>query len=106
MHGLGGQMSKRRLVMAKEADFHVSFKDAVRLFEVLTPKRMELLRELHGLGPVTKYALAKHLCRDYSNVHKDVKELKRLGLVELDREKKVFVPWDSAEIRFSLKEKK
>ena len=35
-------------------------------------------------------------------VHKDIKALLRFGLVELDPDRKVRVPWDSAEIQFSL----
>lgn len=37
---------------------------------------------LHKSGPMTIYALAKLLHRNYKNVHDDVKALESIGLVE------------------------
>ena len=95
-------MAKRRSKLRDEADFHVDLDDAMELFVTLTPKRMELLQELRLQGSMSIYALGQILGRDYSNVHKDVKQMRRLGLIELDKDRKVFVPWSSVEIRFSL----
>ena len=94
-------MSKKT-IMVLEADFHCSFRQAKKLFTVLTPKRLATLHRLKRLGPMTIYALAKNLKRNYSNVYKDIKALKKIGLVELDPERHVFVPWESVEIQFPL----
>ena len=102
IYGIMNHMVTQSPFLTPEADLHVTFDQAVELFETLTPKRMELLRELRQRGPMSKYALSQCLARDYSNVHKDIKALLRFGLVELDPERKVRVPWDSAEIQFSL----
>jgi predicted transcriptional regulator len=50
----------------------------------------------------TIYALAKHLGRNYSNVHADTTRLLDLGLVEKNAEGRVWVPWDEIQIRVTL----
>ena len=92
----------KRVKMTQEADFHVSFRKAKKLFGALTPQRLATLHRLKKLGPMSIYALAKKMKRHYSNVYKDIKALKKIGLVELDPERRVFVPWDSVEISFPL----
>jgi predicted transcriptional regulator len=49
---------------------------------------------LHKHGALNIRQLAKNLEHDYSNVHADVKLLFKLGLLDTDKENKVFVPWD------------
>lgn len=74
----------------------IYFKDDRALFKVLTPKRCELLRYVHGNGNITILALAKKLGRDYRNVYQDVKELSHIGLMIKDLETgKYGVPWDA-----------
>ena len=92
--------------MTMEADFHVSFRQAKKLLTALTLKRMETMHRLRELGPMTIYALAKKVKRDYSNVFKDIKALKNLGLVELDPDRHVIVPWESVEIQVPISEKR
>jgi predicted transcriptional regulator len=46
--------------------------------------------------------LAKHLARNYSNVHTDVTKLLELGIVKKDEAGKVFVPWDKVDVQFPL----
>src|SRR5690349_13986809 len=60
----------------------LSFADLPLLLKTLTPARWELLRELKKLGPVSVFALAKHLKRDYKNVHTDAAALTAIGLIE------------------------
>ena len=85
-----------------EADYHLNFATAAQLFNELTPARLALLEVLKGLGSVSIYALAKHLGRNYSNVHSDISKLLELGLVEKNEAGKVFVPWDEVQIRVNL----
>lgn len=94
--------SKRRLPMIAEADLVLTFREAVRTFQSLAPKRMRTLEVLRATGPQTMYALAKRLKRNYSNVHTDIKVLSGFGLVEKNAEGQVMVPWDSVEIRFPI----
>lgn len=72
----------------------VSFENAILLMKALSPKRLELLQQLHATGKTSIRALAKKLTRDYSNVHEDMKALHQLGLILQDHQKKYYMPWD------------
>jgi predicted transcriptional regulator len=62
----------------------VSFENWQALFNVLTPKRYELLRHVHRHPEQSIRALARALGRDYKRVHEDVKALSEAGLLEQD----------------------
>ena len=47
-------------------------------------------------------ALAKALGRDYKNVHRDVTELLRLGLIEKNEAGRILVPWDEIDAHLDL----
>jgi predicted transcriptional regulator len=81
----------------------LSFADLPLLMKTLTPARWELLKQLKSTGPVTIFALAKNLERDYKNVHTDVSRLIELNLIERTETSLVRVSWDAvrAELRFS-----
>ena len=73
----------------------IYFKDLNTLLRVLTPRRMEAIKVLHDSGPMSIRALAKTLGRDYKNVHKDIQEMERIGIVIRDRKGLLLVPWKS-----------
>ena len=79
----------------------LSFADLPLLMKTLTPARWDLLRRLAKAGPLSVYALAKLLGRDYKNVHTDVTQLWETNLVEKDSAGQLSVPWASvrAELR-------
>jgi len=79
----------------------LSFADLPLLMKTLTPARWELLKRLAKAGPLTVYALAKLLERDYKNVHTDVAQLTSLGLTEKTEKNLVRVTWQAirAELR-------
>lgn len=79
----------------------LSFADLPLLLKTLTPARWQLLRRLAKAGPVTVYALAQLLGRDYKNVHTDVARLSGLGLIERTRGNLVKAGWEAvrAELR-------
>lgn len=79
----------------------LSFADLPLLAKTLTPARWALLQRLKAEGPLTIFALAKRLERDYKNVHTDVSRLLELHLVEKNQEGQVSVPWQAirAELR-------
>jgi len=72
----------------------VSFPDLGTFYRCCTPKRLQLLQELHKIGFVSISALARHLHRDYKNVFRDVKALEAAGLVEKTDKGLYCVPWD------------
>ena len=81
------------------ADYHLNFADTLHLLAELPPRRLDTLREIKRSGPVSVYAVAKHLSRNYSNVHTDVQKLVEHGLVDKDEQGRVFVPWDDIVVR-------
>ena len=64
---------------------HVGFSDWDAMVRVLSPKRLELLRHLHGNPAKNIRALALALGWDYRRVHEDVAALAAAGLLERDR---------------------
>ena len=79
----------------------LSFADLPLLLKNLTPARWALLQELKAGGPMTVFALAKALERDYKNVHTDVARLIELNLIERTEKSLVRVGWDA--VRAELK---
>lgn len=79
----------------------LSFAGLPLLAKTLTPARWDLLQRLAKAGPLTVYALAKLLERDYKNVHTDVARLVELKLLEKNQDGQVSVPWQAirAELR-------
>jgi len=98
------KQKKSRGPLTAEADLTLSYQEAVEALKTLSPKRMETLIGLRKAGPLTIYALAKVLKRNYSNVFGDVGALRKLGLVEKDAAGLVSVPWEAVEIRFPLED--
>ncbi len=79
----------------------LSFADLPLLVKNLSPARWDLLKRLKTAGPLTIFALAKLLERDYKNVHTDVSRLIELNLIERTETSLVCVSWDAvrAELR-------
>lgn len=80
----------------------IGFENMAQFGEVFTPKRWELVETLKASGPMTIYALAKHLNRHYRNVHKDVSVLTDWLVISRDETGKVYVPWDEIDVRMAL----
>ena len=80
----------------------LSFADLPLLAKNLTPARWQLLKRLKAAGPLTIFALAKLLERDYKNVHTDVSRLIDLKLVEKDSNSQVRVAWESVRAELKL----
>lgn len=84
----------------KVRERHLTFPDLQTLLTALTPKRLELLRDVHQNPAPSVRALADRLGRDYKRVHEDVETLTASGL--LNRENgRVSAPYDAitAEMR-------
>ena len=76
------------------------YPDVTRAFRDVTPERYRLLEVLQRLGPVSIYALARELGRNYSNVHADISALLELELVARTPDG-VYIPWEAVEWRLS-----
>ena len=80
----------------------VYFNDAKTFFKHITPRRFDLLEELHRHGEMSINALARLLKRNYKNVHDDVKALEEIGVVEKQDNGLYSVPWDEVQTSFKL----
>lgn len=69
------------------------FEDLATMLKVLTPRRLEVLKVLHRIGPVSVRALAGTMKRDYKNVHHDLQMLERVGLVTRSPDGRLTAPW-------------
>lgn len=87
-----------------EAQDHVfSFASPEQLFTVLTPKRWTLIETLQSLGPSTYRALAAALSRDVKRVHEDAATLIEWGLIEVNEDGRIHVPFDIIHADFDLR---
>lgn len=60
---------------------------------VFATKRWELIGKLREIGPVSVAEMARHLGRDYKNVHGDVEKLAEWLAIKRDDNGKVFAPY-------------
>lgn len=80
-----------------------TFETPATLFQVITPKRWELLDKLQGKTALSIRELAKQLGRDVKNVHTDVSKLLDIGLLERDESGRIFSPFAEIRTEFTLK---
>jgi predicted transcriptional regulator len=78
------------------------FVDPKTFFQVLSKRRIALLKVLHTHGVSSIRELSRLLNRDYKNVYQDVQLLKKMGLIHQDENKKIYVPWDKINAEISL----
>ena len=84
------------------AQLRLSFESLPTLLKNLTPARWELLKRLKAAGPLTIFALAKLLERDYKNVHTDVARLIHLNLIEKKQDGQISVSWEAVRAELKL----
>ena len=80
---------------------NITFRDLEILLATLTPKRLHLLRYVRHHEVRNVRVLAAGLRRNYKNVHKDVEELTKLGLLSRTQEQ-VIAPYAEVDARFVL----
>ena len=93
---------RAELAEGTETEERLCFESLETLLETLTSGRWKLLKTLRAKGPMSVRALASEQGRDYKNVHRDVQQLERIGLIGRTRDYKVEVPWDIVEARLKL----
>jgi predicted transcriptional regulator len=80
---------------------NLTFRDLETLLAALTPKRLQLLRHVRRHHVPSVKALALDLRRDCKNVHRDVEELTRIGLLARTAER-VTAPFGEVDARLVL----
>jgi len=76
-----------------EPSFELGFENIAQLLAVFTPKRWELLAALRRHGPLSIFALARLLQRDYKNVHADVAALLEWTVIEKNAQNLIVAPF-------------
>jgi predicted transcriptional regulator len=87
---------------APPSHFGVGFEEVGQMFAVFSPKRWELIGALREAGPMTVAQLARHVGRNYKNVHGDVQQLTEWMAVERGDDGRVSVPWASIVVDMKL----
>ena len=72
-----------------EPKFGIGFESVEGFRRVMTDKRMEVLKAIKEKSPDSIYELAGIVKRDLKSVNGDIKILKDLGLVSLEKERSV-----------------
>lgn len=80
----------------------LSFPDLPGLLKSLSPARWDMLRRLRAEGPLSVFALARRLGRDYKNVHTDVAQFVAMGLVAKREDGRVAVDWEAVRMELRL----
>lgn len=80
----------------------LSFPDLPALLKALSPARWEMLQRLRAEGPLSVFALARRLGRDYKNVHTDVARFVEMGLVAKRDDGRVAVDWEAVRMELRL----
>ena len=96
-----------RWEQGEEVSHVVNFEDRVRLRQLLTDRRMELLEAVMQHPPESIRALADRLDRDVHDVHDDLYLLAEYEIVHFEadgRAKRPYVPYDTVriEVEFGL----
>lgn len=86
--------------------YGIGFSDVGQLLAVFTPKRWDLLAALREVGPMNIAELARHLRRDYKNVHGDIEKLLEWQAVEKDDQDRYVAPYDEIVVDVRLPQKR
>ena len=89
---------------ARQSEATIGLGSIAELTNLLSPKRMELLRHVAQGPGLSIKKLAQELGRDYKNVHTDVSELESRHLLERDSDGGITAPYDQLVIRAALRQ--
>ena len=81
----------------------LSFASMELLWNVLTPRRSEILQAMAGKEPMSLRAVARLVGKDVKTTHGDVQTLLKNGLLEKDPSGKLVFPYDAIHVDFMIK---
>ncbi|MCZ2105145.1 MAG: DNA-binding protein [Comamonadaceae bacterium] len=80
----------------------IAFDSVEVLWQVLTPRRWQIVRTLCGAGPVSLREVARRVGRDVKAVHGDVHALLAAGVLERDDAGRIVFPYDAVHVDFTV----
>jgi predicted transcriptional regulator len=96
-------MSRAKSAFRGEHQGHyLSFATVDLLWEVLNPRRLDILNTMKGKGPMTLRGVAKLTGKDVKTTHGDVHVLLRNRILEKDSSGKIVFPYDAIHVDFML----
>jgi len=101
----GARMEALEQGRTPEPWYGIGFENMPQMLGVFTQRRWELIQYLREHGPMRIVDLARHLKRDYKNVHGDIAALVEWQVVWRDDRQQVYVPWDEIDLRLPLQRK-
>jgi predicted transcriptional regulator len=93
----------RRAFSGNEQGAFISFASVELMWNVITPKRWEILRAMTGAGPLSIRGLARRVERDVKSVHGDVSALLKAGVIERADDGRIEFPYDEIHVDFVLR---
>ena len=81
----------------------VSFPSVEMLWNVLTPKRWDLLRIMIGAGPLGIREVARRAGRDVKSVHGDIHALLQAGVLDRIEDGRMVFPYDAVHVDFVMR---
>ena len=84
----------------------IAFDSVEVLWQVLTPKRWQIVRTLCGAGPMSLREAARRVGRDVKAVHSDVHALLTAGVLERDAAGRIVFPYDAVHVDFTVQPEK
>jgi predicted transcriptional regulator len=85
-----------------EKSARISFASPELLWQVLTAKRLELLKALCGAGPVSIREAARRAGRDVKAVHGEVTALLEAGVLDRTDDGRIVFPYKAVKVEFVL----
>ena len=80
----------------------ILFDSVEMLWQVLSPKRWQIVRTLCGAGPISLRETARRVGRDVKAVHGDVHALLAAGVLEKDEDGCIVFPYDAVHVDFTV----
>ena len=84
----------------------IAFDSVEVLWQVITPKRWQIVRTLCGAGPMSLREAARRVGRDVKAVHGDVHALLTAGMLERDDAGRIVFPYDAVHVDFTVQAEK
>ena len=80
----------------------LSFPTYERMYKVLSPKRLEIIRAMAGQGVLSFREIARRVERDYKGVHTDLTALILSGVIDREEDGVVF-PYENIHFDFDIR---
>ncbi|MGH7091443.1 MAG: DNA-binding protein [Stellaceae bacterium] len=93
----------RRAFESRAEGNFIAFASPELLWQVITPKRWNLLRAMTGAGPVSVQEVARRIEREVKSAQADIEALVKAGILDRTEDGLVVFPYDEVHVDFVLR---